>query len=223
MWCGLEKSSLSIATTCVVISAIATNTASAAITRNDYKPQQFRAVLYGLGYKVKVKSGALTDKETIAAIKEFQKGYKLKDVNGQADKATQDLAAQIVYTLKGNLNIVLKLKPAMARNQYYGPQTMSAVKQFQKKNKLAETGIADLKTRMLLDEEAKKILNEKPAEPKPTETPKPTPKPTEKPKPAPKPTEKPKPTPKPTSTAKPSPTSTPTEKPTPKPSVTPKS
>ncbi|MEA5571290.1 peptidoglycan-binding domain-containing protein [Calothrix sp. UHCC 0171] len=216
MWCRLGKSSLSIATVCVVTATIViSNTVDAQQQERVYSPQQFRAVLRGLGYQVKVSNAALTDAETKKAITEFQTGYKLKPVDGIAGSKTQNFAANIVRILQANLNVVIKPNPPLPRDQFYGNRTETAVKEFQKKFQLEETGIADLALRQKLDQEAKNILGKQPA---PTTTPaKPTRKKPAKPTPTPTPTATETPTEKPTPTPTPTATETPTEKPTPTP------
>ncbi|MER3590309.1 MAG: peptidoglycan-binding protein, partial [Mastigocladus sp. ERB_26_1] len=158
MWCEFSKSSLSVATVCIV-----TVTASVAIAQTPttvqqqiYTPQQFRSVLQGLGYKVTVSNAPLTDAETKKAIQEFQKGYRLQPVDGIAGPKTQAFAANIVRILQANLNLVAKPNPLLPKNPYYGPQTQSAVKLYQKKLQLPQTGIADLALRQRLDKEAKR-------------------------------------------------------------------
>lgn len=218
MWCGFGKSSVTIATACLVTASIlVVDTAFAART---YTPQQFRAVLRGLGYNIKVSSAPLTDAETKKAIQAFQTGYKIQPADGIAGAKTQDFAARIVDILQGNLNLVVKPNPPLPRNQYYGPQTEAAVRQYQKKLGLTETGIADLALRQRLDKDARDILNKPTLEPtaEPSPTPTPTAKPTSTSKPT--PTAKPSPTKKPTSTPRTSPTPTPTTTETPTPEAT---
>jgi peptidoglycan hydrolase-like protein with peptidoglycan-binding domain len=233
MWCGFGKSSLSIATTCVVTATIVISDTSNAQQNRVYTPQQFRAVLRGLSYKVKVSNQPLTDAETKKAITEFQTGYKLKPADGIAGLKTQNFAANIVKILQANLNVVMKPNPPLPRDQFYGTRTEAVVKEFQKKYQLPETGIADLALRQKLNEEAKNILGNnpastittpaKPSRRKPTKvTPTPTPAVTETP--TPEVTETP--TPAVTETPTPAVTETPTpevtETPTPKPTVTPR-
>ncbi|MDZ8051518.1 MAG: peptidoglycan-binding domain-containing protein [Aulosira sp. ZfuVER01] len=220
MWCGFGKSSVTIATACLITaSVVASNTSFAARQRN-YSPQQFRAVLHGLGYKVTVNNSPLTDTETKKAISEFQKGYKL-NVDGIAGPKTQDWAAQIVQILQANLNAVVKPKTPLPRDQFYGPQTEALVKEAQKKFQLQETGIADLAFRQKLNQEAKSAIGQPTTEPTPAPTATPTSSPTPTPKPTTKPTTKPTPKPSVRPTAKP--TATPTAKPTATPTPTPTS
>jgi peptidoglycan hydrolase-like protein with peptidoglycan-binding domain len=233
MWCDFRKTGAVIAIASVMtVGVLGSYTAFAARQRN-YTPQEFRAVLRGLGYQVKVTKGPLTDEETKKAINELQKGYKLP-ITGQADPKTQDFVATIVQILQGNLNAVLKPQPPLPRNQFYGDRTEQLIKEYQKKNQLTETGIADLRLRQRLDEEAKKVVfGETKPTPTPTATPTsqpsptatPTTKPTTRPtsKPTTRPTTKPttRPTSKPTTTPTTKPTTSPTSKPTTTPTTTP--
>ncbi|BAY69454.1 peptidoglycan-binding domain-containing protein [Trichormus variabilis] len=228
MWCGFGKSSAVIATACVIsASFVISNTTFAARQRN-YTPQEFRTVLRGLGYNVKVTNTPLSDAETKKAISEFQKGYKLTPVDGIAGPKTQDFAANIVQILQANLNAVLKTNPPLPRDQFYGPKTEAAIKEFQKKHQLEATGIANLALRQKLDEEAKKVISKPSTQPTVKPSPSPTAKPTASPtaKPAASPTSKPTTSPAPTKspattpTVSPSPTESPTAKPEASPSPT---
>jgi len=234
MWCSFDKSRVTIALTCMVAASVVASDIAFAARQRNYTPDEFRSVLRGLGYNVKVTKDPLTDEETKKAINQFQTGYKLK-VDGKVGPKTQDQAAKIVEILQANLNTVLKPKTLLPRDQFYSPQLEELVKEYQKKHQLSETGIADLQLRQKLNEEVKTIITKPVTKPeptvKPTATPtvKPTAKPTVKPTATPtaKPTAKPtvKPTVKPTATptVKPTvkPTATPTTKPTAKPTATP--
>ncbi|MGH8001296.1 MAG: peptidoglycan-binding domain-containing protein, partial [Brasilonema sp.] len=173
------------------------------------------------GYSVKLSDTPLTAADTKTAIQEFQKGYQIKPANGTAGTKTQDFAAKIVEVLQTNLNLVTKPNPPLPRNQYYGPQTEAAVKQYQKKLGLQETGIADLALRQKLSQEAKEIKKEPTSTPTTKPSPKPTTSPTTQPKPTAKPTTTPTSTPRTSPTAKP--TATPTSTPEALPTVTPTS
>ncbi|MEH2419413.1 MAG: peptidoglycan-binding protein [Nostoc sp.] len=197
MWCGFGKSSATFAVTCLVTASLVIADTGFAASQKSYTPQQFRAVLRGLGYNVKVTNSALRDEETKKAIREFQTGYKLKPVDGIAGPKTQDFAANIVQILHRNLNAVLKPNPPLPRDHFYGSRTEEVVKEYQKKYQLQETGIANLALRQKLNEEAKTVFSQPAATPTTTPTTKPTAKPTTKP------------TAKPTSTPT-TPTSTPT-------------
>jgi peptidoglycan hydrolase-like protein with peptidoglycan-binding domain len=202
----------------VAASVVSSDIAFAARERN-YTPKEFRSVLHGLAYNVKVTDSPLTDEETKKAVTQFQTGYKLK-VDGKAGPKTQDQAAMIVEILQANLNTVLKPKTLLPRDQFYSSQMEELVKEYQKKHQLPETGIADLQLRQRLNEEVKNIISTPVTKPTAKPTTKPTTKPTAKPTATPttKPTAKPttKPTAKPTAT----PTTTPTTKPTATPTVT---
>ncbi|HLO85614.1 MAG TPA: peptidoglycan-binding domain-containing protein [Nostocaceae cyanobacterium] len=199
MWCDFGRSRAAIAITYLVTAGVVVSHTAFAVRQRNYTPQEFRAVLRGLGYQVKVTNAPLTDEETKKAINELQKGYKLP-ITGQADPKTQDFVATIVQILQGNLNAVLKPQPPLPRNQFYGDRTEQLIKEYQKKNQLPETGIADLRLRQRLDEEAKKVVF---GGSKPTPTPTATP------------------TAKPTATPTTKPTATPTTKPTATPTATP--
>jgi peptidoglycan hydrolase-like protein with peptidoglycan-binding domain len=223
MWCGNRQSNIIIAATCLITASLVISDAALSARARNYTPQQFRSVLRGLGYNVKVTNTPLTDAETRNAIRGFQKGYKLT-VDGIAGPKTQDFAASIVQILQANLNAVAKPKPALPRDQYYGPRVEAAVKQAQKQLQLQETGIADLAFRQRLNEEAKKVIGGQ-ATPEPTTSPTPSPKPRTTPTPTPTVTPTATPTASPTATPEatpsPTPTLTPTPTPTPTPTLTP--
>ncbi|MBE9208801.1 peptidoglycan-binding protein [Nostoc sp. LEGE 06077] len=222
MWCGFNKTSAIIAATCLVSTSVLIAGSSFAARQRNYTPQELRAVLHGLGYKVKVSNTPLTDEETKKAIRDFQKGYKLS-VDGIAGPKTQDLAADIVQILQANLNLVLKANPPLPRDQFFGPRTEQLIKEYQKKNQLQETGIANLALRQKLNADAKEIVGKPQSPSSPQPTVKPTAKPTSKPQTTPTaiptatPTAKPQTTPTPT----PTPTTTSTETPTPTATPTP--
>jgi peptidoglycan hydrolase-like protein with peptidoglycan-binding domain len=219
MWCGFGKSSITVTTACLITASIVVS--DIAFAARTYTPRQFRAVLRGLGYNVKVSDAPLTNGDVKTAIQEFQKGYKLQPADGIAGAKTQDFAARIVEILQANLNLVAKPNPPLPRNQYYGPQTEAAVRQYQKKLGLQETGIADLAFRQRLNQEAQEIIKQPSPEPTTTPTAKPTTTPTAKPTTT--PTAKPTTTPTATPTATPTttPTATPTATPTTTPTATP--
>lgn len=213
MWCGLGKSSFTVATACLITAGVVIS--DVAFAARNYTPRQFRAVLRGLGYNVKVSDAPLTAGDTKKAIQEFQKGYKLQPGDGIAGAKTQDFGAKIVEILQANLNLVAKPTPPLPRNQYYGAQTEAAVKQTQKKLGLQETGIADLAFRQKLNQQAKEILNKPKSAPATQRSPEPTTSPTAKP------TKTPTATPTTSPTATPKPTRTPTSRPRVLPTATP--
>ncbi|MBW4477485.1 MAG: peptidoglycan-binding protein [Tolypothrix brevis GSE-NOS-MK-07-07A] len=225
MWCGFGKSSISIAVVCLITASVVISDTATAARQRNYSPQQFRAVLRGLGYSVDLTNTPLTDAKTKKAIREFQTGYKLTPADGVAGPKTQDFAASIIQILQANLNAVLKSKTPLPRDQFYGKRTEAAVKEAQKKLQLQETGIADLAFRQRLNEEAKTSAGQPSTEPTPVPTPSPTPttRPTIKPRtrttptptPTVTPTSSPEATPTPSPEATPTPTVTPTASPTP--------
>ncbi len=200
MWCGLKKSSFNLVATCLVTSSMAIAAPANGEPELIYTQRQFCSVLQGLGYKVTVSETCLNDAATKKSIREFQTGYKM-DVDGTAGSKTQAFASQIVKILQANLNMALKLDPPLPKNSFYGPKTTDAVKKYQKKLGLKETGIADLKLRQSLDKEVRAMLQ------KPTTEP--VKKPTTEPVKKPASTVSPKPTKKPASTVSPKPTEKP--------------
>lgn len=123
-----------------------------------YTPQEFRAVLRGLGYKVEANGNSLTDEQTRQAIRNFQRQYNLV-VDGVAGPQTQDFAGDLVRNLQHNLNLVMKPSPLLPRNHFYGLQTEAAVQQFQKLFNLPVTGVASLEVRTQLNQAAKRVNN----------------------------------------------------------------
>ena len=123
-----------------------------------YAPQEFRSVLNGLGYDVTPNGQTLTDERTRQAIREFQRQYNII-VDGTAGAQTQDVAGDIVRNLQYNLNLVIRPTPILPVNYFYGDQTKTAVRQFQKLFGLPVTGVASLEVRNKLDQAAKRIAN----------------------------------------------------------------
>ena len=137
----------------------------------NYTPSELRSVLRGFGYNVTL-GDTLTDQATIAAIRQFQQGYRIQ-VDGTAGPQTQDLAASLVQILQANLNLVLKPSPALPRTQFYGPLTEAAVRRYQQQAGLPVTGIATLQVRQRLDGDAERILNNQSPAPSPAAAPAP--------------------------------------------------
>jgi len=54
MWCSLNKSRLTVALTCMVAASVVSSDMTFAARQRNYKPDEFRSVLRGLGYNVKV-------------------------------------------------------------------------------------------------------------------------------------------------------------------------
>ncbi len=168
MWCGIRSTSTRITAICLVVAGVVTSNTAIALRKRNYTPTEFCGVLRGLGYEVEVSSTCLQDSQTKKAVSEFQKGYKLGVDNITGEK-TQNHAANIVKILQTNLNMVVKPKPPLPANQFYGPQTAAAVKKYQEKLKIEQTGIADLALRQRLDKEVKEMLDT--SKPGATETP----------------------------------------------------
>ena len=154
MWCEFNNKNISLAVACLIVSSTAVSSTVLAVRQRNYTPREFRSVLYGLGYNVKVSEGPLTDAQTRKAIREFQRGYKI-GVDGIAGPNTQNLAAEIVKSLKYNLNLVANPDPKLIVNQFYGPRTQEVVKKYQEELEVEQSGIADLALRQRLNQQAK--------------------------------------------------------------------
>ncbi|AFY53938.1 putative peptidoglycan binding protein [Rivularia sp. PCC 7116] len=231
MWCEFSNKNISVVATCIIVSGVAVSNTVFAARQRNYTPREFRSVLYGLGYNVRVSEAPLTDAQTKKAISEFQRGYKL-GVDGIAGPKTQNHAAEIVKILKYNLNLVANPDPKLTLNQFYGPRTQEVVKKYQEQLELEQSGIADLALRQRLNEQATDNQGQPAPEATPTPTPtseptpEPTPSPTATPEVTPTPvipevTPTPTPTPEPTPEVTPIPTPTDTPNPTPSPTATP--
>ena len=215
MWCEFSNKSISVATACLIAGGVAVSSTVIAARQRNYTPREFRSVLYGLGYNVRVSNEPMTDAQTRKAIREFQQGYKI-GVDGIAGPNTQNLAAEIVRSLKNNLNLVANPNPKLPLNQFYGPRTQDVVKEYQQNLQVEQTGIADLALRQRLNQQAKQDPATPEVTPSPTATPEVTPTPVI-PSPTPTPEETPEVTPIPEATPlpTPSPTATPEVTPTP--------
>ncbi|MBV6625223.1 MAG: peptidoglycan-binding protein [Rivularia sp. (in: Bacteria)] len=227
MWCEFSNKNISVVAACIIVSGVAVSNTVFAARQRNYTPREFRSVLYGLGYNVRVSEAPLTDAQTRKAIREFQRGYKI-GVDGIAGPNTQNLAAEIVKSLKYNLNLVANPDPELTINQFYGPRTQEVVKSYQEQLELQQSGIADLALRQRLNQQAKENQEQPTPEatPTPTATPEPTPSPTATPEVTPTPvipeaTPTPTPTVTPIPEVTPIPTPTETSSPTPSPTATP--
>ena len=222
MWCGIRCAGTRIAAICLIVTGVVTSSTAVALRKRNYTPRELCSVLRGLSYQVTVSDTCLQNPQTKKAIREFQKGYKL-GFDGITGAKTQNHAASIVKILQTNLNTVLKPESPLPINQFYGPQTEAAVKEYQKKLKVEQTGIADLALRQQLNKEARGMLDTQTPEATPTPTPEATPTPTPEVTPTPTPEVTPTPTPEvtPTPTPEATPTPTPEATPTPTPEVTP--
>ncbi|MBF2015649.1 MAG: peptidoglycan-binding protein [Rivularia sp. T60_A2020_040] len=173
MWCEFSNKSISVVTACVIVGSVAVSSTVLAARERNYTPREFRSVLYGLGYNVAVSDAPLTDAQTTKAIREFQQGYNI-GVDGIAGPNTQNLAADIVRSLKYNLNLVANPDPQLPLDQFYGPTTQEVVKKYQEQLQLEQTGIADLALRQRLNQQAKQETPESEPEATPSPTPSPT-------------------------------------------------
>jgi peptidoglycan hydrolase-like protein with peptidoglycan-binding domain len=171
MWCRWRPTITAI--TFGVTASLVSYEFVAAQQRYYYTPGEFRVVMRGLGYDIP-ETGPLTDEATQKAIRDFQQRYGLP-ADGIAGPKTQEVAAQLMRNLHGSLNLVVQPVPPLPRNQFYTELTRGAVEQFQRKFNLPENGVADLKTRSRLDQEARQILDKQPRTPGATPSPSPTP------------------------------------------------
>ncbi|MEB3887024.1 peptidoglycan-binding protein [Lyngbya sp. CCY1209] len=108
-----------------------------------YSDRELRYVLYGLGYGVPVTFDPIAgDAIAQQAIRAFQNEHGLA-VDGIPGDRTQGEMAGIVSQLHKDLNTLVRPVPPLPGNQFYGPKTIAAVKEFQKKYDLPVTGVAD--------------------------------------------------------------------------------
>ncbi|MES1021972.1 peptidoglycan-binding domain-containing protein [Gloeocapsa sp. BRSZ] len=210
MWCRWSTTIAAI-TFGVTAGLVSYEMTSVAQQRYYYTPGEFRVTLRGLGYDIP-EEGPLTDEATRNAIRDFQQRYGLA-VDGVAGPQTQSTAAELIRNLHGSLNLVVEPVPPLPRNQFYTTLTESAVEQFQERYNLQTTGIANLETRIRLDQEARRVLSGE--EPAPAPSPSPSPSPTPTTSPSPTPTVSPSPSPTPTTSPSPTPTVSPFPSPTP--------
>lgn len=124
----------------------------------NYTNAQFRSILngHGFGYSsdpnfpISSYNGALTDKVTVDAIKAFQTYYKLR-VDGIAGPITMAKAEQAMRVLQDNLNRVVDVN--LPKDQpFYGPRTVAAVKEFERRYGYNVDGVANLVVRQRLNE-----------------------------------------------------------------------
>ncbi len=139
-----------IATALISVAWVMGGQPAGAVRSQDYTPDQFVSVLFGLGYAV-TPGTPLIDGRVQQAIRDFQTRYRLP-VDGTLNTPTQDRAASLVSDLQTSLNRVLQPSPQLPGSQFYGSQTKSAVALFQRHNRLPETGIAALETYQKIQE-----------------------------------------------------------------------
>jgi len=126
-----------------------------ALRSRNYTKSEFRTLLRSLGYPVEL-GETLNDTASKRAIREFQEQNKLS-VDGTANSQTQDLAADLIVNLQNSLNVVVQPDPPLPNNEFYGHRTEAAIREFQRRFLLPETGIATLEVRQKLNQEAKKV------------------------------------------------------------------
>jgi peptidoglycan hydrolase-like protein with peptidoglycan-binding domain len=143
-----------------------------AVRSQDYAPEQFISVLNGFGYPVSL-SAPLSDPIVQQAIRDFQAQNRLP-IDGTLNPPTQDKAADLVRQLQNSLNRVVQPSPQLPRSQFYGKQTESVVRLFQRQNGLPETGIATFETRQRISDILNDATPRDPATPPRTPTTPPT-------------------------------------------------
>ena len=131
-----------------------------------YTNAQFRSVLNGHGFAyapepdsnfpISSNNSPLVDKITVDAIKDFQAYFKLK-VDGIAGPITMAKAEQAMRILQDNLNTVIKAN-IPANQPFYGPKTVAAVKEFERRHGYYVDGVASLAMRQKLNEMARLAL-----------------------------------------------------------------
>jgi peptidoglycan hydrolase-like protein with peptidoglycan-binding domain len=131
----------------------------------DYTNAQLRSILngHGFGYApepdpsfpISSFNGPLTDKVTVDAIKAFQTYFQLQ-VDGIAGPITRGKAAQVMRVLQANLNLVVKAN-IPANQPFYGPKTVAAVKEFQRRYGYPANGVATLPVRQHLNTLARQM------------------------------------------------------------------
>lgn len=128
-----------------------------------YTNAQFRSILNGHGFStspandpnfpISSYEGPLTDKVTVEAVKAFQTYFKLK-VDGIAGPITMAKAEQAMRILQDNLNRVIRAN--IPQNQpFYGPRTVAAVREFERRYAYNVDGVANLVVRQRLNDLAR--------------------------------------------------------------------
>lgn len=125
-----------------------------------YNLSQFKAVLNGLGYNLgpdghRGNYGNLLDAYTQAAIYEFQTEHGLPRT-GELDSATIEKARQLIRNLQHSLNLAVDAQ--LPVNEFYGANTIKAVRAFQRKYDLPVTGITGSAVRQQLEGVVKQQL-----------------------------------------------------------------
>lgn len=131
-----------------------------------YTNAQFRSILNGHGFTyvsepdsnfpISNNEKPLVDQLTVDAIKDFQAYFKLK-VDGIAGAITMAKAEQAMHILQDNLNLVIKAK-IPANQPFYGPKTVAAVKEFERRHGYHVNGVASLAMRQQLNDMARLVL-----------------------------------------------------------------
>jgi peptidoglycan hydrolase-like protein with peptidoglycan-binding domain len=131
----------------------------------NYTNAQFRSILNGHGFDgtsaadpyfpISSNEASLTDKATVEAIKAFQTYFQLQ-VDGIAGPLTMSKAEQAMRVLQYNLNVVVKAN-LPANQPFYGPKTVAAVKEFERRYGYPVDGVANLSVRKRLNDLARQL------------------------------------------------------------------
>lgn len=126
-----------------------------------YTNAQFRSILNGHtfsnfpdpSFPISNNGAPLTDRATVNAVKAFQTYYKLT-VDGIVGSITMAKAEQAMRVLQANLNRAVNA--SLPPNQpFYGPRTVEAVKEFERRYGYNVDGIANLVVRQRLNDLAR--------------------------------------------------------------------
>lgn len=121
----------------------------------NYTNAQFRSILNGFGYGYAPEpdpyfplssfAGPMVDQVTVEAIGAFQRYFNLT-VDGIVGPRTMAKAEQAMRVLQTELNQVINA--GLPQNQpFYGPRTVAAVKEFQRRYGFSVDGVASLNVR----------------------------------------------------------------------------
>ena len=162
----LNQDFLAISTDHQPLQMISTNYSHALspedVMGTTYSTEQFRAVIYGLGYLPNGQASSATDagvqspeEALCSAICAFQKDYRIA-ISGTLDATTQERARQLIRNLQYSLNLVLATQ--LPLSEFYSSATTTAVEAFQRQRNLPMTGIATTEFRRTLEQDVKQHL-----------------------------------------------------------------
>ena len=123
----------------------------------SYSLADFKEILDGLGFHLgpdglNGNNSSTLDSYTQAAMREFQHQYNLP-LTGQLDAATEEQAQKAIRHLQYSLNLAIDAQ--LPVSGFYTPQTLQAVKTFQRRYRLPVTGVATLTVRLKINQVAR--------------------------------------------------------------------